>query len=98
MRFVFSCSIFRSHEDVEVERKVPVNTLRNASILTSREREVANAICRGLSNKEIARELEIAVPTVKRHASAIMSKLRVCCRAKLILLWLADDSANAEQT
>jgi DNA-binding CsgD family transcriptional regulator len=42
--------------------------------LTRREREVAGCAARGLSNPQIARELGIAVDTVKQHIAVILSK------------------------
>jgi two-component system nitrate/nitrite response regulator NarL len=45
--------------------------------LTSREVEVARLIDEGLSNKEIASRLSIAVPTVKNHVHNILGKLKV---------------------
>jgi DNA-binding NarL/FixJ family response regulator len=44
-------------------------------LLTDREREVALAIGRGLSNAEISRSLYLSVPTVKAHVSRILDKL-----------------------
>jgi two-component system nitrate/nitrite response regulator NarL len=49
--------------------------------LTSREVEVARLIDEGLSNKEIAARLSIAVPTVKNHVHNILEKLNVACRS-----------------
>lgn len=43
--------------------------------LTARELEVVRLIARGLSNKEIARELGISYRTVEIHRSHIMQKL-----------------------
>ncbi|MCC2315572.1 response regulator [Cellulomonas xiejunii] len=43
--------------------------------LTERERDVARAIGRGLSNSEIASELFITVATVKTHISRILEKM-----------------------
>ncbi|GIG38719.1 response regulator [Cellulomonas phragmiteti] len=43
--------------------------------LTERERDVARAIGRGLSNTEIASELFITVATVKTHISRILEKM-----------------------
>ena len=43
--------------------------------LTDREREVALAVGRGLSNAEIAAELYLSVPTVKAHVSRLFDKL-----------------------
>jgi len=42
--------------------------------LTDAEWRVAGAVARGLSNKEIAAELEISVRTVENHISHILSK------------------------
>jgi two-component system nitrate/nitrite response regulator NarL len=49
--------------------------------LTHRELEIVDLIQRGLSNKEIARALHVAVPTVKNHAHSIFEKLQVHRRA-----------------
>ena len=48
--------------------------------LTPRETDVLRATARGLSNKEIARELELAEVTVKFHLSAIFRKMNVRSR------------------
>jgi DNA-binding NarL/FixJ family response regulator len=45
--------------------------------LTLRELEVVDLVDRGLSNKEIARELCIELPTVKNHVHRILDKLGV---------------------
>lgn len=50
------------------------------STLTSRERQVAALIARGLSNKQIAANLAISVRTVEVHAERIRSKLGVLTR------------------
>ncbi len=42
--------------------------------LSKREREVADLVARGMSNKEMADELFISVRTVKAHLTAIFSK------------------------
>jgi len=48
--------------------------------LTSREMEVLGLVVAGLSNKAIARELEIEPATVKTHMTAIMTKLGATSR------------------
>jgi DNA-binding NarL/FixJ family response regulator len=53
--------------------------------LTIREREIAKEICRGISDKEIARRLGIAVNTVNVHTSAIRRKMGVKNRTQIAL-------------
>lgn len=53
--------------------------------LTPREREVAGGIAHGLSNKEIARQLEISAKTVKAHLSHVFAKLGVSRRIQVAL-------------
>ena len=53
--------------------------------LTDRERDVALALARGLSNADIARELHLSVPTVKAHISRLFSKLDVTNRVQIAI-------------
>ena len=46
-----------------------------AAKLTERERQVIDGLCRGLSNKEIARELDLQEVTVKLHVKTACRKL-----------------------
>lgn len=50
-------------------------------ILTPRQRDVFELIVQGMSNKEIARALELAEGTVKIHIKALFAKLGVRRRA-----------------
>jgi LuxR family maltose regulon positive regulatory protein len=52
--------------------------------LTSRERDVLAMISQGLSNKRIARALEISPETVKSHVKHIFLKLTVSTRAEAV--------------
>jgi DNA-binding NarL/FixJ family response regulator len=54
--------------------------------LTPRHVEVLGRIVRGLSNKEIARELGIADGTVKQHANAIFRELGLQNRTEAVYL------------
>jgi DNA-binding NarL/FixJ family response regulator len=51
--------------------------------LTDAENRVAVAVSRGLSNKEIASELEISVRTVENHISHILDKKRFSNRVEI---------------
>ncbi|MEE6295972.1 response regulator transcription factor [Georgenia wangjunii] len=53
--------------------------------LTDREREVAVAVGRGLSNAEIARELYMGLATVKTHVGHLFAKLEVSNRVQIAL-------------
>jgi two-component system, NarL family, response regulator LiaR len=53
--------------------------------LTPRERQVLELIGRGLSNKLIARELEISEKTVKAHVGHLLGKLGVTDRTQAAL-------------
>jgi DNA-binding CsgD family transcriptional regulator len=54
--------------------------------LTRREREVAQLACRGCSNKEIAQDACLSLPTVKKHLHSIFRKLQVPSRTRLVAL------------
>jgi DNA-binding NarL/FixJ family response regulator len=54
--------------------------------LTERERDVALAVGRGLSNAEIAGELYLSVPTVKAHVSRLFEKLEVTNRVQIAIV------------
>ena len=58
---------------------------RIASVITSREAEIAYLISRGLRNKEIARELHLSEGTVKMHLHHIYQKLHLRSRTQLVL-------------
>jgi DNA-binding NarL/FixJ family response regulator len=54
--------------------------------LSDREREVALAVGRGLSNAQIGAELYLSVATVKAHVSRLLVKLDVANRVQIALL------------
>jgi DNA-binding NarL/FixJ family response regulator len=56
------------------------------ALLGEREREVAVAVGRGRSNAEIARELHLALPTVKTYVSRILTRLDLNNRVQIALL------------
>ncbi|MEU3624835.1 hypothetical protein BS329_17985 [Amycolatopsis coloradensis] len=69
--------------------------LEAQSLLTQREQEIADLICRRMGNQQIADALSISVTTVKTHVYNIMQKLDVAQRSEIItrLRPLGYDSA-----
>lgn len=53
--------------------------------LTSREVEILDCMARGLSNKEIANDLNISSQTVKNHITSILRKLHVNDRTMAVI-------------
>ncbi len=61
-----------------------------AVALTRREHEVVDLISRGMSNKEISKELHIAVHTVKSHVHNTLEKLALHTRLELASFALTE--------
>lgn len=57
--------------------------------LTGRESDVLRLLVQGCCNKTIARQLEIAVGTVKAHVKGIMSKLQANSRTQVVSIAMA---------
>ncbi|MNL58354.1 Tetrathionate response regulatory protein TtrR [compost metagenome] len=53
-------------------------------MLTQREREIAMLVVEGMTNKEIARRLDVSHRTVEAHRSRMMEKLGARNTAELI--------------
>ena len=86
----------RTELDIEIDLRAteivgtPVVIARNRSArneiadkLTKRQQEVAACLARGLSNKQIARELSISLTTTKDHVHAILQRLGIDSRSKV---------------
>ena len=52
--------------------------------LTDRQKDVLREMIKGLSNKEIARELAMSPSTVKVHVAAILRELEVKNRTQVV--------------
>jgi PAS domain S-box-containing protein len=55
------------------------------SQLTARERDILGLICRGLADKEIARQLGLSLSTARNHVAAIYRKIDVHRRSAAIV-------------
>jgi two-component system NarL family response regulator len=71
-------------------RSGKADRLMKAVKLTRREHEVVDLIARGMSNKEIANELHIAVHTVKSHVHNTLEKLALHTRLELASFALTE--------
>ncbi len=89
----------RAHID-QLLRQLGVRTWRRGSrlratgdlsVLSDREREIANLITGGASNPDIARTLFLSRKTVERHVSSILAKLEVKNRAQLAARMATSD-------
>ena len=58
----------------------------DAAKLTRREAEVLRAVCDGLTNKEIARDLQLTEPTVKLHVKTLYRRLGVSNRTQAAMV------------
>ncbi|MGP3965489.1 ATP-binding protein [Nonomuraea sp. 3N208] len=65
-----------------------------ASVLTRREREIAEYVAKGMSNKEIADALVIAQRTAECHVENILRKLNFTSRSQIVKTW---DSRRSDQ-
>ena len=70
--------------------------------LTAREHEILQWLAKGLSNKEIASEIDATVATVRKHIEHIYQKLHVHCRTEAAAKYLgspqhAPSAARAKQ-
>ncbi|MEP3847823.1 MAG: response regulator transcription factor [Paracoccaceae bacterium] len=54
--------------------------------LSQREKQVLNGLCRGRSNKEIARELDLQEVTIKLHVRTLCKKLNAKNRTQAALI------------
>ena len=72
-----------------------INQVEQPEALTSRKYQVAALVCRGLPNKQIARELSLCEGTVKQHVHNIFHKLRIRNRCALIAFFEAEQTATA---
>ena len=73
-------------DPIMVENFMRDKTQDPFGVLTSRERDVLDALGEGLRNREIARKLFITEFTVKKHVSQIFAKLDLSDRTQAALL------------
>ena len=74
---------FRS--DIEIFSEKEWSILVNELCLSPRQGKVVQLLFKGRSDKQIARELQIAVPTVRTHLNRLFSRFDLQNRNGLIL-------------
>ncbi len=72
-------------------RSPPAGPGEGLRSLTEREREIAELVCHGRTNREIAATTYLSVKTVERHLSHIFAKLGVSSRTAVAALVAVDD-------
>ena len=75
VRFMLSGEQFVPIDLMRADTASPLAHHPLASELTTRETQVLDGLCRGLSNKEIARELDLREVTIKLHVKTLCRKL-----------------------
>ena len=75
--------IMPSHYGTAPRKTTDQTALAN---LTPREREVLQYLVRGASNKEIARDLNLQLPTIKLHVAGLCRKLNANNRTQAALI------------
>jgi predicted ATPase/DNA-binding CsgD family transcriptional regulator len=71
--------------DLALRREKPSRSMG----LTRRETEVVGLLAAGKTNRQIAEELVIALPTADRHVANILNKLRLQSRSQ-VAVWAVD--------
>lgn len=72
-KFLFDCVASQAKEPAERDAKLSL-------VLTRRERQLVPMIERGLTNKEIAQQLNLSEQTIKNHIHRILQKIGVDSR------------------
>jgi DNA-binding NarL/FixJ family response regulator len=62
-----------------------VLSTQGASLLTPREEQVVAVVAEGLSNRQVARELNLSEHTIKKYLFRIFEKLGISSRVELVL-------------
>ncbi len=75
----------------QLAEEPPAPVTSNLPTLTPRERDIVRILSRGASNKDIARELDLAESTVKIHVRNVLRKLNLSSRVQIAIHALARE-------
>ncbi|MEN0000654.1 MAG: response regulator transcription factor [Pseudomonadota bacterium] len=73
VKFMAMGETYVPHDFMNAEETTPETEL--SKLLSEREFQVLGGLCRGLSNKELARELDLQEVTIKLHVKTLCRKL-----------------------
>ncbi len=76
-----------AHSPVQCLASCDMQTLRDATSITQRQREVIHLIAAGMSNDELGQELGISARTAKAHCDVLRQKLGVPRRRQIPLAY-----------
>lgn len=86
----------RLHPEAARRLAREVRTAEMREALTPRETEILRLVGRGLSNKLIARQLNLSELTVKTHVSNLLSKLELSSRTQAALFAIKEGLIGLE--
>jgi len=96
-------SLSQNDKSRKAEDDLPVRVRDDR--ISRREHEIVQLLCKGFSNKQIARQLFISETTVKTHISNILAKLNLHDRMQIVVYYYnkidsadAPDVTNNEET
>ena len=75
----------------------PILTDKGKIPLSHREREVAEKVAEGFSNREISSQLGLSEHTIKNYLFHIYEKLGMSSRVDLVLYVRSEDRAAADE-
>lgn len=94
LQVVFAGGVYLP-QDIRIEPPRAGAEPRGPNALTARQLAVLDLLARGLSNKHIARDLDISDMTVKAHVTAILRKLGVSSRSQAIATFHLQQAPHA---
>ena len=80
---------YRKHDVILLNQK-QWSYVQNLYNLTPRERQIAELVCKGLRNGNIAKYLHIKPGTVKTHTRNIYRKVHVKSKIAMLLRFVTD--------
>lgn len=72
-------------QQVSAETQQRHETFGRYRTLTPKEREIAHLVVRGMMNREMAEQLNIALRTVEVHRAKVMEKMQAASLAELVI-------------